>query len=1013
MPERIFKLQPDRTVQLRGFDHLGASAAVHQATPDGFSVSGQFRDAADFAVVVLYDADNFYEHPDLKYLPDFRFDGLKLDFDVSYSGLMPLTSKKYPTIDWPFLNVELANGGRKQVRLSEHATVVATPDAAARAEFQIQGDDLNAWDQVTLWYQNHAFGYTVPGKVRTQYEVYAEGEGHIHSAVIGERGYSYSEVLGESSAEVAAELIDRINGVTPGYTADPEVVASQGDEPWMIELTTRRDDGSRTAVNVEGGFVEDLYHVKATTVCRALRDQINGATYDTSSTYALRAEADGTTLRIETTEGGYDANFLRMYVNSKNPGLTAAPANVRFTGGTSTAKLHISLDFGALGLTEIRQMWLTLAPRLADSQEYEGSPWSARFENWTVTGPEEVRQLRVAAPGSVRVGSTDGRCSFEGPWQPEQGFFLDNFARVTRTVGASVTVRYHCLEKHDLWLGTSLYKDRGGVTVEVDGVPAGSVNAMLGAEPAVVTRRPVVQGVAPGDHVVRLASLSDAPFYFDFLQAVVAGDVPDAAQPEPFLTPALDYSTDHTYKLPPARILWILDKLGAVGPLNEYLGIFWWNERKRVGGSMPGLCLEFSGEFQAGDQVFVDIGGQTCGKSVLAEESGESIARHFAYLINANYVGVRAEVDHGKLWLWARSAMPAYEFPVKASVENSAGSTGAVSGVPGYLTGGSMGDWVVDEQAGHALNEGARAWHEDFYRLCAASGRQVTTAISMELVNPPPGFAAQYPDGKPVLTDMGFGGLRSTHCSFSPEMQAHQIRVFTEIAGLMASAGVTPDLQMGEFTWWYFTNRTPENPLGGMAYYDAATAAAAVAELGRPLHVFGGPDDDPDVNEGKDASFLRNRLRDFAANLGSAVRRVFPAAKLEILFPNDVNHDKPIGVHQLGGRLNRRVNLPPEWGTKGSSGFDRFRIEALDCGAWSRNLDLARSCMRLPIELGWPPGAVRAMIPVFRGAYPWFREVAYAKDLGMDCTSLWAFDHVCLYGLSLSALGVGRAHRFR
>ncbi|MGJ5820528.1 non-contractile tail sheath protein [Paludibaculum fermentans] len=1013
MAERIYKLQPDRTVQLRGFDHLGASAAVHHATANGFSVSGQFRDAADFAVVVLYDADNFYEHHDLKYLPDFRFDGLKLDFYVTYSGLMPLTSKKYPTIDWPFLDVELASGGRTKVRLSDHASVVATPDEPARAEFKIAGEDLDAWDRVTLWYQNYAFDYVVPGKVRTEYEIYAEGEGHFHSVVIRDRGYGYEELHGDSSAEVAQELRDRINGVAPGYEADPEIKAFEGEHPWMIQLERRLDDGTSVPVNVDGSFVEHLYHVKESTVCRALRDQINAASYDTASTYALQAELDGTTLKIRTTEGGYDTNFLRMYTTSKNGRLSAGPDHVQFGGGTSTAKLHISLDFGALGLKEIRQMWLTLAPRLADSQEYEGSPWSATFENWTLTGPEEVRRLSVAGRDSVRIGSLDGRCSFEGAWQPEDGFFLDNSARVTRVAGASVTVRYHCQKTHDLWLGTSLYGDRGGVSVEVDGVKAGEVNALLGAEPAVVTRRPAAQGVAPGHHVVRLTSLSSSPFYFDYLQAVVAGDVPEAALADAFLTPALDYSTDHAYKLPPARILWILDKLGAVGPLNEYIGIFWWNERKRVGGVMPGLCLEFGGAFTPGDQVFVDIGGQRCGKTVLAAEVPDSIARHFAYLINANYVGVWAAADEAKLWIRARSAAAAYEFPVKAWVERAAESTGTVTGVPGQLTGGSMGDWVVDVEAEHAVNEGARAWHSDFYRLCAASGRAVTTAVSMELVNPPPGFAAQYLDGRPVLTAMGFGGLKSSHCSFSPEMQAFQIRVFTEIAGLMSAAGATPDLQMGEFTWWYFSNRTQENPLGGMAYYDAQTNSAAKAVLGRPLHPFGGPDDDPEVNGGADALFLRNRLRDFAAAIGRAVRTAYPSVKLEILFPNDVNHPKPIGIHQLGGRLNRGVNLPSEWGTKVSSGFDRFKIEALDCGAWSRDLDLARKCMRLPIELGWPPGAVRAMIPVFRGSYPWFREVAYAKDLKMDCTSLWAFDHVCLYGINLSALGVGRAYRFR
>ena len=73
-----------------------------------------FRDAADFAVLILYDADNFYEHPRLKYLPDTDFSGLTLTFDVHYTGLMPLDSPKYPTIDWPYLDVIRPDGDDRQ-----------------------------------------------------------------------------------------------------------------------------------------------------------------------------------------------------------------------------------------------------------------------------------------------------------------------------------------------------------------------------------------------------------------------------------------------------------------------------------------------------------------------------------------------------------------------------------------------------------------------------------------------------------------------------------------------------------------------------------------------------------------------------------------------------------------------------------------------------------------------------------------------------------------------------------
>ena len=114
----------------------------------------------------------------------------------------------------------------------------------------------------------------------------------------------------------------------------------------------------------------------------------------------------------------------------------------------------------------------------------------------------------------------------------------------------------------------------------------------------------------------------------------------------------------------------------------------------------------------------------------------------------------------------------------------------------------------------------------------------------MELVNAPNGFAACFPNGEPVITSVGFGNLSSTHCAFNSSMLAFQKQVYACLAGLMDQAGLTPSLQFGEFCWWHFTNY-PTKPDGGMAYYDADTAAAAQAALGRPLHVFRSPDEDP------------------------------------------------------------------------------------------------------------------------------------------------------------------------
>src|SRR5205085_198585 len=128
-------------------------------------------------------------------------------------------------------------------------------------------------------------------------------------------------------------------------------------------------------------------------------------------------------------------------------------------------------------------------------------------------------------------------------------------------------------------------------------------------------------------------------------------------------------------------------------------------------------------------------------------------------------------------------------------------------------------------------------------------------------------------------------------------------------------------------------------------FYDAETKAAAEEALDRPLAMLQGPAADPDVNGSADAMFLRGRLRDHVASLASYIRGKYPGAKVELLFPYDVNYPQPAGVNHLGGRLLRYVNFPAEWEHKPTSGLDRIKMEGLDWGAASRDLNLVRDVM--------------------------------------------------------------------
>jgi hypothetical protein len=296
------------------------------------------------------------------------------------------------------------------------------------------------------------------------------------------------------------------------------------------------------------------------------------------------------------------------------------------------------------------------------------------------------------------------------------------------------------------------------------------------------------------------------------------------------------------------------------------------------------------------------------------------------------------------------------------------------------------------------VNYAARQWHADLFSEIAARGMQVTTAFSMELVNPPSAWAAQFADGTPVLTATGFGVLNSTQCApGQSDFLSYQQSAFLEMAQLQSAAGLAPSLQFGEFLWWFFASTS------GMAYYDAQTAAAAIAELGRPLAAFAGPDSDPSVNGFADAGFLRARLRDHAQAIRSYVQGAgwqaeAPAPQFEALYPYDVNYPSVYGPNQLGGRMNHYVNTPPEWMSQAAGFLEGIKIEALDFGSGTRSLDLCLQAIQLAPGWGWAPARVRYLVALFNGGCPWQYDLQLAQAAQIPDIVLWAMDHVCLFG---------------
>ena len=1097
MSESIAKLQPTRTMHLRGFDRRGAAASFVALSDSEFYIYGVFRDMADFAVLTLWDADDFFEHPRLKYLPDFDFTGITLGFDLQYSGLQPIDSCKYNWIDWATIDIDGV-----QFKLKDYATISGGGSLGrAEATVSVVGSSIQAFDRVSLIYGTFPFDYIVPGVTSFEFSFYAGGPGTGHTISIGYGGfggYQNDYTVTEpphppeplwSSSDVVDALVAAVNA----GAGDPRCVASIGSATNKVKLTPKIYDGSYSAgQGSDGGEgTVSIYGVDAEYVAQYFTDAINAADYS-SVTMPLTATRSGAAITIKAGIAGEDGNRVGIYTLHKTATLAFSSDNFYLTGGSSSVVWSVSLPFGTGSLpSSIRKMWMTFAPHLPlPAAAYVDTEWNAHFTSWSVTDTSDHRALKVAGPGSVRVDSRDAWARYAGTgWSEETGWFQGGFARRaskvadgTNPVDDSVSVEYHCQHVHDLYVGTSLYSDRGVVSVLLDNVSQADLNCSLGDDPAVVTRRRIASSVAAGAHTVIL-TLKPAPgggspvpsgyFYFDFLESAVPADVPGPDVTYTGVTAAIDYDTDHSYKLPPARLLWNLDKLGLHGAVNEYLGVFWWNQRVRSGGGPKAAVVTFGGTWASGDTATLQFDDSALVKLVFPADTLDTIAQHFVYAINSTFIAVWAEKT-GTGEITIRQYSPIWDI-VLAKSKVSAAGTVTVTPTSNPIQAATEGTWEIDTSASDPINYPTRMWHADLYSRLASLGWGVVTSLSMELVDPPEAtgavYAARFPDGTAVTTDTGFANLHSVHCAPSAAVLALQQTAFTSIADLQAAAGLVPYVQFGEFLWWFFPRYTGIGMLGvsntspieittimshgratgetvilsgvrgntaangtwtitvtapnkftldgsagngawtgqgymrygGMAYYDAETAAAALVALGRALATFWTQDDDPAaVHSGADADFLAARLAAHVAAIRSAVLAAHGSARFELLYPDDVNNSACYATLDFpwpqGGRLNHRVNTPAAWTAKTGSGLDRMKVEALSWGATYRNKDAAAAAIDVATtDMTWPKADTAYLMPIYDPGCAWPAEYLRAMNRGTPLIVLWAFDHIALY----------------
>lgn len=829
--EIIQKFQPDRTLYLRGVDGAGAAAALYQTSPTGFSLSGVFRDMADFCVLVIYDADNIFEHYSVRYLPDFDVSGMVLSFDYTSNHLQPLDSIKYSWIDWGILDVVTPDGTALQVPLFQHAKLKSGTFTPASVSFNVSVPTVTTiYDRVTLFVNDASFDFVAWQGGDTQADVVANLVYNINVHKWADYPDASVAVIGTASGST----------ITLTYAQTGHVATSGQTVTWVDGQTFGGlAAGSQICLS---GFFYTIASVDSNTqlTLTSAPDASSGGSTAASPNVGYTA-----------ARGGIDGNDLVAYILLRpgNVGLSVDKTTLPFTGGTSeNLTWAVSIDFDTvlgnqqgtsnyLPINKIRQAWLTFAPQLASSGAYTDTEWDVTFSNWAVTDANNIGNLQIAGPGSIRTGSADYTCVYSAnDWSLcSQNNYWRGFAQSCSALNSTVTLEYTCAQTHDLYLGTSLMNDRGTVTVAIDGVTISpSLNCYLDSKVELVTRRLVTSSVAAGKHSVTITLTGAGVFLFDYLEAAVkTPNIPDADITYSNLSPALDFDTDATYKMSPQRLLWHVRKLGFEGHMNEYLGVFWWNQRKMVNATWNAVVVTVAGTWLEKDSAQLLIGSGdatvasnyfTMTKDVIAWDTVDTIADHFVYYINSSAVAVWAEkTGTGQFTIHTRT--PGWSQTILARATSTAGTMTVPS--TANAVGGVMGNWQVDPSAANPLNYAVRQWHSDLFQNVAAHNMLITTSFSMELVYPPDdgttanAWQARYYDGTPVNTDTGFASLVSSQCAFIPNMTAFQAKVYGAMAALQSAAGLTPWLQFGEFLWWFFSSAS-------IAVYNVTGTAAAI-----------------------------------------------------------------------------------------------------------------------------------------------------------------------------------------
>jgi hypothetical protein len=961
MAEQILKLSPDRDLQCF-FHQPSAIAALSGASPNGFTLSGTWRQQFDWAVVE-WNRDNVYEHPAIRYLPDPDLSGLTLSYVEQRYGCVPFESDIYPSVEWPYLRIWASGQNGEDVyfiNLVDHAQALDSSYVNATATMTLTGDPSQG--RVGLAFIGTFASSDDPSKA------------------ILEQHYYYDVQISDTLPSIAAGIASVINAFSTDVVAigsGPSVICTYRGQGNLRDVTGA--NGNRVGVY---GFVQN----GSTLTWQEPAHSFAGGAFP--SQYRVTLEF-GTLQGRKSTPDGV---------------LGPVPTNsVRKMRWTWAADLQ-SESYSRSEFEVLVSQWDVTGT----GREYlVAGPGSRRIE-------DDDSAVVYSAPAGASEWSL-----------PAPGNYSGSRIRLAQSVGASCTIQYSEAAQHELYLGTRMLPSGAVINVAVDGGAPSSFDLALPGEDVLV-RLPLGTLPAGSHSVVLShvggPPGSDPngtfDFFFDFLEiAYPSVDLPEFL-PKQQLSLATDWDTLHAIALPAERTAWMIWKLGFHGRVNHYAGAIGFYELFRPGQQYAFVQATVSvtgGAPNGYTEIDVGTGPSlvTIQHLNLPDDTTESIAQALAFLINQGSVAIWASVQGSTLTITARqmgvegNGLAIVTPANKGNVTVGLSSNTLGGGIDGEDVGFDVNDpnssavssltqyWRTDLAAMPRLNRACRDWSKAFFTALSQYKLDCVAAFSTELahVDPRPsaGMAQRYSDGTPVWLN-----TPAIQTNFSSATLAFWTEVYFEMAGLQQAAGLVPYLQSGEVQWWYFDKSNWTNTGGqfvnqgdagiGMPFYDRYTQQQFENAFGRSL---------PMLTSGSDpalfpaeCSFLSGLIGQHTRNIRSAIQSAFANARYEVLYPVDTN----------GTALNRIVNYAAsDWVP---ANLNCLKTESFSY-TYSRDLDSSWASIRTSAERGFPGSQRSHLVGIGDAKTAWMKEVILAQSQGLESVVLFALDQFCLIGYQM------------